>query len=328
MRNKAVDVVVGFSVNPEITMTYKNLGRKLPVQKRKDGISGTSADVAFWLKEFGISTKLLASVGVGDIFTEMVKSIKSIPGLSVKLLPIRERTPLAVVTIDEDEKTVRHYSDKAPVLKEKVADAKGIIGAFVSRTETKIQVVTGVMPEDAFLVKALFATRTRNQPYRIMNPRAAFLFPEHRFALSKILASVDIIVLNHLELGCFAGEELNGPESIKASVGGLHELGPKVVVVTCAERGAWLFEKDQQPFHQEATLVGSIKDDTGSGDAFMAGLITGRLSGWTFQESMPLAALFSAFSLTHYGGSSVTNGKDVLKKWHQLYPEARKVCCE
>lgn len=324
---ESAEVVVGFSVNPEISLGYRTAGGwKHPVTQRQETISGTSVDVALWLQEFGVATSLIAGVGQDGLFTGMLREFVRRSGMPALLLPIRERTSLAVVARDQETGRVLHFSDKTPYLQGVEWEARRKVREHLETLTPAFLLATGVMPEDVFLVEALFQNEGRKSvTRRVLNPRAALLRKEYRDTLGRILAGTDLVILNHEELSSFAGEVLDGPPSIQASVGGLHDLGPKIVIVTCAERGAYLFQRGEAFQHQPTILVGPIEDETGAGDAFLAGLVIALSSGWTLEEAMPFSALLSGFAMTKVGGASITSRAVVEQAWRERCPKGKEL---
>lgn len=74
----------------------------------------------------------------------------------------------------------------------------------------------------------------------------------------------------------------------------------EALAVTMGADGAWLFTGDGQSLRQPALPV-RVADTMGAGDAFLAGLVHGRLAGAPWPESMALAARLGAEAAARVG---------------------------
>ena len=104
-------------------------------------------------------------------------------------------------------------------------------------------------------------------------------------------------------------------------------MGPRIVIVTCAKQGAYLFAREGNgPYHQQATCIGPTVDESGAGDAFLAGLVIARQQGWSYEEAMPFGALLAGFAVTEPGGAVVKPTSTVMEAWNRLYPQGKELC--
>ena len=79
-------------------------------------------------------------------------------------------------------------------------------------------------------------------------------------------------------------------------------LGPKIVVITLAERGC-LVKTEKETLEVPAFRAKAV-DATGAGDAFNAGLITGILNQWDLHEAATYANAVAAMKITHVGAQA------------------------
>jgi adenosine kinase len=73
-----------------------------------------------------------------------------------------------------------------------------------------------------------------------------------------------------------------------------------ILVVTHGPRGSVIYHGDQQ-IDVPVFPVSQIKDPTGGGDAYRAGLIRGLASGWPLKLAGEVGALCAAYNLEHVG---------------------------
>lgn len=86
-------------------------------------------------------------------------------------------------------------------------------------------------------------------------------------ALNKLLAKIDLLVINEGEARLLSNEKMitRAVEKIKA-------LGPKIIVIKKGGHGASLYHPEGQ-FHVPAYPLETLSDPTGAGDSFASGLM-------------------------------------------------------
>lgn len=112
--------------------------------------------------------------------------------------------------------------------------------------------------------------------------------------LSKILKCTHVIILNKEE-----AEMIAGPGNIKAMLGRLRGLGPKIAVITDGKNGA--FASDGT-YHSIKPRKVRIRETTGAGDAFASGLVAGFVKGKSLKFSMELG-MANASSVIQFLGA-------------------------
>ena|SRR5947208_3715321 len=115
--------------------------------------------------------------------------------------------------------------------------------------------------------------------------------------------------LPHADLftpGLREAEAISGEDDPAEAASWLRDRGVKEVVVTMGPAGCYAagtdFEGSVAPPRVQAV------DGTGSGDAFAAGLIYGRLAGWSFERAVRFASAVGAFATTAVGASEGVRG--------------------
>jgi sugar/nucleoside kinase (ribokinase family) len=120
-----------------------------------------------------------------------------------------------------------------------------------------------------------------------------------RGALLRVLAEVDVILINDAEARMLAGE----PNLIKAARS-IIDLGPRVVVVKRGEYGS-LLVADGQFFFAPAYPLESVFDPTGAGDAFAGGFMGylaqhGTVDSAAVRRAMVLGAVMASFTVEDF----------------------------
>lgn len=124
-------------------------------------------------------------------------------------------------------------------------------------------------------------------------------------ALRRLLAQVDILILNDSEIRQLAGET----NLIQASRRVL-ALGPRVVIVKKGEHGAWMVSADNGTFAAPAFPTESVLDPTGAGDTFAGGLVghlarAGRLDPDTLRQGIVYGTAMASFCVERFGAEGL-----------------------
>jgi sugar/nucleoside kinase (ribokinase family) len=115
--------------------------------------------------------------------------------------------------------------------------------------------------------------------------------------LSPLIKMTDILLPN--KMGALT---LTGTQNVKEAANKLLALGPRIVVITLAEKGC-LIRTEKETLEVPAFKVKPV-DATGAGDAFNAGLITGILNQWDLHEAAIFANAAAAMKITHVGAQA------------------------
>lgn len=113
--------------------------------------------------------------------------------------------------------------------------------------------------------------------------------------LVELIRQVDILI-------CGAGfcQSLSGDENIWTAGPKALEHGPRIVVETRGEEGAYTFTAGEE-FHTPAFEV-DVVDTTGAGDVFHGAYLVGLLQGWNLRDTALFATAVSASKCTKLGG--------------------------
>ena len=78
------------------------------------------------------------------------------------------------------------------------------------------------------------------------------------------------------------------------------DLGPKSVIIKDGENGSHFFDS-QNNFSIKAFPVDKVIDTTGAGDAYMGGVLMGKINGKSIFESMKVGAVMASFCIEGIG---------------------------
>jgi len=296
------DVLVGFGINPEVSARYKSgLAQKLPARISMQ-VAGTSVNIAQNLVQWGRPVTLIGAIGSNCPYQDFLVKALEEKGVSHLLLPIKEATSVAVVTLPEDG-PVQILSDKSRYFAKPYTQ----IREHVASLKPRFAVATGVTLDDWDLAEAMFVGNGRDTT-TVLNPRRSLVECEREF--SQLLPNVDILAVNEDEFCGFSGNGHVTFEDMRA----IHGLGPKIVLVTRDARGAMLTTKDGKNLEQSAIKFDDMIDEVGAGDCFLSYFIHGQLLGFDLEKSMKLAAIAAGIKVTRVGGSNVPATEEIIQQ--------------
>ncbi len=113
-----------------------------------------------------------------------------------------------------------------------------------------------------------------------------------------ILSVVDVLLVSHAEATALTGQT---PPAESARL--LGQAGPSVVVETWGERGTLVLVNGRIT-QAPAFPVADVRDTTGAGDAFAAGLIAGFLEGLDWETAARMGCAVAALKIQHVGARS------------------------
>ncbi len=123
----------------------------------------------------------------------------------------------------------------------------------------------------------------------ILTPAPAVALPQ------ELLDATTICIPNQSELQHLTGNVVNTLAEVELAGQLLRSFGPKVVIVTLGERGAFVLEGNEA-YHLPALPVRAV-DTTGAGDAFTAALAVFLSEGNSLRASVHRACAVAAFSV-------------------------------
>ncbi len=134
-----------------------------------------------------------------------------------------------------------------------------------------------------------------NYRSRLWAPEAA------RAALLPLIRDCDILLIGHEDaravLGIHVQEDAQGDQQLLEA---MLNLGPGIIVLKCAERGALAWSQGQQ-YSAPAFPVTEVIDPVGAGDGFDAGFLAGMLRQLGIPASLELGAHVGAASVAALG---------------------------
>lgn len=132
------------------------------------------------------------------------------------------------------------------------------------------------------------------------NPEPAMRYGKR---ILELLPKIDIFMPNEMELMVTSGET-NLDDAVKRIL----DTGVKSVVVKRGKKGC-MVAYDNEHFQLPSFEI-SIKDSTGAGDSFDAGMLLGRMVGLSWEASGVLGSALGAIATSTYGTGGAAIGPD------------------
>ena len=169
-------------------------------------------------------------------------------------------------------------------------------GGDVVRASSEIQsanVLLATLETPAEPLLAAFKIAKNAGIRTILNPAPPVDFPH------ELLHYVDICVPNESELFALTGLRADTVTDVADAAEALRQKGPKSVVVTLAERGAYVLSADQSGM--AASFRVGVIDSSGAGDSFTAALAVELAKGESLLNAVAFANRVAALSVTRPG---------------------------
>ncbi len=232
---------------------------------------GAVANTATALVRLGVPTRFIGKVG-GDKFGLAMKKEMETEGADVSFVSVSERYPTGLVFVSLDEKRVPSYcffgdpSADMMLSKDEISDdmLEGCSFFHLGTVSMVHEVSRGAT------YKLIGIAKDKNVKISFDPNSRLHLWKDHELLKKtalRVIASADLVKLNEMELEFITGEDdpKKGAKKILA-------MGPKVAVVTKGPHGAYYLGQEG-----EGTVPGlkvDVRDTTGAGDGFCAGLLS------------------------------------------------------
>ncbi|WP_324678347.1 carbohydrate kinase [Hymenobacter sp. GOD-10R] len=266
---------------------------------------GAPFNVAIHLHQLGQSVELISRIGDDDLGKELVDFLHE-RGLHTNFMQQGHTHLTGVVKANVDDRNEVVYKIVQPVAWD-----------YIQYDETLSDLVSEA---DMFVFGSLAARTpaTRETLYRLLQQAKFKVFdvnmrPPHytREVVQYLLEHCDLVKMNHHELAeilAWFGKNADDDSALEWLA---QRFGLQAVCVTLGADGAQLWTKGQL-YHSPGFSV-EVKDTIGSGDAFLAALLTGWQAGLAPEECLRRACATGALVATYQGATPVLSEADVTQ---------------
>lgn len=291
----------GFFTDYVLLAQDKFLVGSVHVESMRRTHGGNSGNIAYTLALLGMSPLVVATVGRD--FEEYRAALERLGVDTSAVVQVDEDfTAACFIATDEANREVHFYYPGA------MRHATGLSLRGLTRPDETLVVIT---PTDAETMLHFVAeARAAGAPYLIDLGRVAPQFESAQ--LADAVTRAHIVVGNESEFAMIA-RKLGGHEEL------LNGQVP-LAVVTRGERGSTIYARGEEPLEVPVVEVAEMCDQTGAGDAYLAGLLFGMAHGWPLQASGRMAALMAAYSIQQCGCQSHTFTRaEVAQRYAELF---------
>ena len=269
---------------------------------------GAPMNVALHLQQLGVDAQFISSVGEDEDGTSLLNYLQA-RGLPTDLIQIDEVYPTGKVMADVTQSDDVKYD----ILHPTAWDYIGLDAAVADAVETA----------DLFLYGSLAARddTSRNTLEELLRlaPRTAFDInlrsPYYTKAgITPLLEQANILKMNEDEFALLAGWYLNATPSEDSMYRMADQFSLDTVCITRGANGATLLTQGQC-WHQHGFAV-NVADTIGSGDAFLATLLSKLLWGDPPPECLRYACAVGAFVASQPGATPLLDTSAVEEILH------------
>ena len=257
-------------------------------------LGGAPFNVACHLRAAGVPAAMVSRIGNDRLGEEILRRAARF-GVATDLIQVDAALPTGFVRVSLDDAGIADYEIIAPAawddiafdatLRKRAENARAIVfGSLAQRHETTRSTIERLWESDALMAFDV-------------NLRPPF---DDRDVVNRSLHRADIVKLNLQELEqLIAWFDLPADTQEHSAAALAESFECDTVCVTRGDKGAALWNKGT--WNEHSGFEVEVKDTVGSGDAFLAVLLTGLLNGTRDEEVLQHANLIGAYVATQFG---------------------------
>ena len=115
--------------------------------------------------------------------------------------------------------------------------------------------------------------------------------------LKNLVKRVDLFCINFNEARALSGMDGNDLKKMSEAI---LNLGPKSLIIKDGKNGSYFFNSSER-FSIKAFPVNNVVDTTGAGDAYIGGILMGKMNGMNMIDSMRMGAVTASFCIEGVG---------------------------
>ena len=145
-------------------------------------------------------------------------------------------------------------------------------------------------------LQAALLAQMENDPYVMLDTFKLYIDIANN-ELKELIKKVDLFCINFNEAIALSG--LSGKNIVEMAKAIL-KLGPKSLIIKDGEKGSHFFDSTNQ-FSIKAYPINEVIDTTGAGDAYIGGVLMGKMKGMNILDSMKVGAVTASFCIEGIG---------------------------
>ncbi|MGH7710511.1 MAG: carbohydrate kinase family protein [Gemmatimonadaceae bacterium] len=256
-------------------------------------LGGAPFNVACHLSAAGVPVSMVSRVG-NDRLGEEVVSRAARYGVGTDLLQVDTSLPTGFVRVTVNESGAAAYEILEPAAWDAIASTE----TLMTRAAAARAIVFGSLAQRQAITRSTIERLWESEAMMVfdLNLRPPY---EDREIIRRSLRRAEVVKVNQLELRRLA-DWFDLPEGQREAAAALAEsFSCRVVCVTRGSDGAAMWRDGTWTEH--AGYEVEVRDTVGTGDAFLAVLLAGLLSGVESQSLLQNANLIAAYVATQFG---------------------------
>ena len=281
-----VDVFVDTDVSEKKNFISYPVGSKILIKDLKVDVGGggTNSGVAF--SRLGLKTGYIGKLGDDENGRRVLSLLKK---EKIKFLGKLSKDAMTgqSIILDSKEKSRTILTYKG------INDTIGLEDIQLGKVKTRWIYLTSLLGKSFETQKKVVSKLSHKGVKIAFNPSEYLI---KRKNLSSILKVCDVLILNKEE-----GELLVGKKQ-KDLLESLHDLGPKIVVVTDKNKLISCYNGIKK-YYLKPNKV-KVVERTGAGDAFASGFVAGLIANKSIEESLKLGLKESESVIRYFGAKN------------------------
>ena len=139
-----------------------------------------------------------------------------------------------------------------------------------------------------------------NKPYILLDTFKLYIDIANK-ELKHLIKRVDLFCINFNEAIALSGQSGSDINEMSKAI---LNLGPKSLIIKDGEKGSYFFDSNNQ-FSIKAYPVKEVIDTTGAGDAYIGGILMGKMNGMSILDSMKIGAVTASFCIEGIGANGL-----------------------
>ncbi|MBI2195536.1 MAG: carbohydrate kinase family protein [Candidatus Levybacteria bacterium] len=270
-------------------------GEKIPVDFSEFLLGGNAANVSVGVARMGLSVALMAELGT-DEFSEKIINVLKKENVSESLLKKNSNTPSSFSVILNFAKERTIFSQHLKKEHNFSFDNAETSWVYLTSLGEDWRTPYGRVLEFVKRSRAKLAFNPGTLQIRAGKESIAEVLKEAQILFLNIGEAIEI---SNIIRSTSSGQISNIEEILRA----LKDLGPKVVVVTDAERGSYLINEQGEVIRHGIVKV-EVVEKTGAGDAYASGFLSAVLLGQSLGEAMSFGARNASSVISKVGAQT------------------------
>jgi len=264
-------------------------GSKVVIDELRFDIGGGGTNTAVALRRLGLKVAWLGKIGNDDNSKNILKLLKK-EKINTKFVYKNEKGSGYSVILDAEghDRTILTYKGSNNDLSFNEINLR--------KLKTRWLYFSSMMGESYKTIEKLARYAKEKGIMTAFNP-SSYLVKRGKQFLKPILRRVDLLIFNKEEAGLLVGED-----TIEMLLRKVHLLGPKVVVITDGNKGAYCYD-GKLTYRAPAHKI-PVVESTGAGDAFAASFLAGIILKSDIKAALRWGITNSESVITNYGAKN------------------------